>query len=285
MRDQAEELRSLVLKSIGLQSSRDVQTPCIVAAIGGKGGVGTTTFSVNLSVALAQLGHRVVVVDAHLGRSDVAALCRLRERYGIFDVLAARRDIHEVLEAGPVGIHVLPGTWGPEAFTEISKFSRQRFMQRLKTLGPHTDWIIVDAGNQVGPFMTSLFQVVQRAFLITSPDTVSVMDTYATIKMLVQQADVPPICTVVNQTTNVELGREIHQRIANSCQRFLQFHIGAAGEIPLDPNIVTAAEIGVPFITKSPTCPAARSFERIATRMTAEFASQRDRPSTDQAAA
>jgi len=164
MRDQAEELRSLVLKSIKPQGLRDARTPCVVAAIGGKGGVGTTTFSVNLSVALAQLGHRVVVVDAHLGRSDVAALCRLRERYGIFDVLAARRDIHEVLEAGPAGIQVLPGTWGPEHLTEISKFSRQRFMKRLKNLGPHTDWIVVDAGSQVGPFMTSLCQMAQRAF-------------------------------------------------------------------------------------------------------------------------
>jgi len=111
------------------------------------------------------------------------------------------------------------------------------------------------------------------------------MDTYATIKTLVQQGDVPPIRTLVNQTSDSQLGPEIHQRIANSCQRFLQFHIGDAGEIPLDPNIVAAAEIGVPFVTKSPTCPAARRFEQIAVKMTGDFFSHRDDSDVDQAAA
>ena len=285
MRDQAEELRSMVLKSVERNTIADGQAPHTVAVMGGKGGVGTTTVSVNLSVALAQLGHRVVVVDAHLGRSDVAALCRLRERYGICDVLAARRDIHEVLEPGPVGIHVLPGTWAPEEVNELSAFSRKRFVQRIRLLGPYADWVIFDSGSQVQPLTIALCEIADQALIVTNPDTLSVMDAYATIKTLVHQSVSPSIRTIVNQAMDSDVSQEAHGRIARSCERFLQIQLESASAIPLDEHIAAAAEIGVPVMTKSPTCRAARAIERLAATLVAEIASSPKERNRQQASA
>ena len=271
MRDQAEELRSMVLKSVNKNAIAGGETPHTVAVIGGKGGVGTTTVAVNLSVALAQFGHRVVIVDAHLGRSDVAALCRLRERYGICDVLTARRDIHEVLEPGPVGIHVLPGTWAPEETNEISAFSHKRFAQRIRTLGPYADWVIFDTGSQIQSLTIALCEIADRALIVTNPDTLSVMDAYATIKTLVHQCIAPSICSIVNQATDGDVSREAHERIARSCERFLQLQLNSTCALPLDEHVAEAAEIGVPVMTKSPTCSAARAIERLAAKLMAEI--------------
>ena len=272
MRDQADELRSMVLRSVGTSARQSDNTPHMLAVVGGKGGVGTTSIAVNLSVALAQIGHRVVIVDGNLGSSDVAALCRLRERYGIMDVLSARRDIHEVLEAGPVGIQVLPGSWAAEDLHEETQYSRQRFLQRLHLLGPYADWIIIDAGSQMRPFATDLCQNAKQILLVTCPDTVSVMDAYATIKTLVRQTVVPSIRTIVNQTIDELASRAIHDRIGSSCERFLHLSIEMGGIIPLDEHVNSAAEIGVPFMTKSPTCLAARAVEKLAIHLVGELA-------------
>ena len=80
------------------------------AIAGAQEGVGATTIAVNLAVALARQGQRVVLVDADFTRPEIASLCGLKPRYTTGDVLSGRREIHEVLLAGPASVQVLPGT-------------------------------------------------------------------------------------------------------------------------------------------------------------------------------
>ena len=100
MIDQATELRKLVLQSVRQHVAAAGPPPRLMVATSGKGGVGVTTLAVNLSVALAQQGSRVVVVDADLHRSDAATLCGLSEQQSVGDVVTARRDIHETAVTG-----------------------------------------------------------------------------------------------------------------------------------------------------------------------------------------
>ena len=269
-RDQASELRSMVLHSSHPSPAGKRTNARMIAVLGGKGGVGTTTITLNLSVALAQLGHRVVVIDAHLGRSDIASLCCLREKYGIGDVVSAQRDLHEALQPGPVGIQVLPGTWAPETRIDCSEFSRQRFIQRVQALELYADWIVFDTGSSpASKFSQNLCYASDHVLLVTCKDTVSVMDTYATIKTLVQQGSVQSLQTIVNQCFDKKVTGEIQQRLKNSCQQFLNIDLSTCGQIPLDPLVGDAAELGVPFMTKSPTCQATRAMEKLASHFVA----------------
>ena len=271
MNDQASELRSLVSATATPWAEPNLSPPYMAVLVGAKAGVGTTTLSVNMSIALAQLGHRVVLVDAHLGRSDVAEMCRMRERYGIFDLLAARRDIHEILEPGPLGIQVLPGTWGPEDPAEISQFSKQRLVSRLLTLSPHADWVVVDAGSQSGTLLADLCKAARTVCVVTSPETISVMDAYATIKSLVQGSFVPSLRLVVNQATSQHVSDDVNTRLTKSCERFLRVPLGTGFTVPWDEQIISAAEVGGLLMTKSPTSPAARAVEKLVTSLVANF--------------
>ena len=271
MRDQASELRSLVSGTVAKWTDSVGSPPCMAVLLGARGGVGTTTLSVNTSVALAQLGHRVVLVDAHLGRSDIAPMCRIREQYGVFDLLAARRDIHEVLEPGPLGVQVLPGTWGAADSTELSAYSKQRLVSRLLTLGPYADWIIVDAGNQSGPLLNSLCQAAQTVLLVTSPETISVMDAYATIKTLIRESFAPTLQLVINQSASESVSQDVQSRIATSCERFLRFPVKPATIVPLDEQVGAAAELGVSLMTKAPVSRAARAVELLANALASDY--------------
>src|SRR5260221_5379305 len=108
--DQANELRQLV-RSQARIGPVAVAQPSLFVLTGGQRGVGTTTLSLNLAVALALQGQRTVLVDADLDRGAVAGLCGIAERHSIVDVLSGRLTIHEVLARGPAGLLVVPGVW------------------------------------------------------------------------------------------------------------------------------------------------------------------------------
>src|SRR3954468_18805816 len=74
---------------------------------GGRPGVGATLLAMKLAEVLASEALRVLLIDAHLYRADIANECQLTTGHGIHDVLRGQKSIHEVLQRGPAGIQVL----------------------------------------------------------------------------------------------------------------------------------------------------------------------------------
>ena len=69
----------------------------VIAVSGGKGGVGKSNISVNLSIALAEMRRRVVLLDADLGLANVDVLLGIKATHTLADVLAGTHSLREVL--------------------------------------------------------------------------------------------------------------------------------------------------------------------------------------------
>lgn len=264
MRDQASELRSLVLRSLRQSPADSGPAPRLVVLTGGKGGVGTTTLAVNLAVAMSQIGSRVVLVDADLYRGDVAALCGLEEQLNVADVTHARRDIHEVLQRGPAGIQVVPGVWAPQRSTELTLAAQRRLIQQFKTLGRHADIVLLDVGSGSSDVVGNWWHAADEIVLITTPDAVAVMDTYATVKTL-RRDDIPATpWIVVNQAPDDLTASDVFLRLRQSFRRFLDLDVGTLAPIPADAHAAACAATGIPWLLQHPDSPAARRFPVIA---------------------
>jgi flagellar biosynthesis protein FlhG len=98
-------------------NSRPVQ---VIAVSGGKGGVGKTNVAINLSVALAEAGKRVVILDADFGLANIDVLLGLRSTKTIEDVLDGRCSLQEVMLTGPAGIKIIPASSGTRRLTMLS---------------------------------------------------------------------------------------------------------------------------------------------------------------------
>lgn len=262
MHDQASELRQLVRRASGAEEPAAENAPQMIIVCGGKGGVGTTTLAVNLAVALARLGPRIVLVDGDFDVPDVAELCQLQEAECITEVLSGRRSVQEVLQSGPAGVEVLPGAWAAECAPYCSAPMQQRLIDQLK--GQQADMIVVDAGSGLKNSVRRFWDAADLVLMVTTPDAVSILDAYTAIKALQAGSPDASVCTLVNRAPSAIKAKDVHQRIAQVSHRFLGIRVKAAGNVLEDDSIRWASKAPGPMVLQSPRSAAARSIERIA---------------------
>jgi len=91
----------------------------------------------------------------------------------------------------------------------------------------------VDAGNQPTELAARLWSIADELLLVTAPDVVAVMDTYALIKTLISRhTPHRSLSLVVNQSPDEATALDVHRRIDQSCRRFLGLAIGFCGSVP-----------------------------------------------------
>ena len=100
-----------------MESGHSVQ---VIAVTSGKGGVGKTTVAVNLSLALAKLGRRVVLLDADFGLGNIDVLLGLVPKYTLADLIESRCALSDVLVEGPGGVRIVPAASGIQNMAHLS---------------------------------------------------------------------------------------------------------------------------------------------------------------------
>jgi flagellar biosynthesis protein FlhG len=271
MPDQANRLRLLMRAGVRNLAPRPerADAPQRIVVASGKGGVGTTTVAVNLAVSLALNGRRTVLVDADLGRADATSLCRASDVYTVADVLAGRRGVHETLTSGPAGVQVLPGAWATGSFAECSPAAQQRLLDELMRLGPHADYVVIDAGCALDQIAGRFWQAADRVLVVTSPESVAVTNAYAAIKLLAPRGRETPVQTVVNLASSAAVAGETGRRLARACRRFLGLVVDDGCYLPLDLAIAAAGKAQTPFVLARVASPACEQLEQLASRLTA----------------
>lgn len=261
MSDQASPLRNLVLREAA--AGEQPRSRMIVVA-GGKSGVGVTTLSVNLAVALAKHGLRTVLIDADLQQPDAAVLCGCALSPGLGEVLASKRDIHEVLQRGPAGLQIVSGI-AADGKTPCTPKSQTRLLRQLHSLSKHVDIVVIDAGSAPTDLGRQLWAAAEEVLLVTSPDVVAVMDSYAAVKTMFTPAPVAPaLRLIVNQAQDHEQALDVFRRIDQSCQRFLEVSLIREAALPRDEQAKQAARHGVPVLVLTPHTPLSRAIDHLA---------------------
>src|SRR3546814_13956242 len=116
----------------------------VIAVTGGKGGVGKTNVSVNLALALADLGRRVVLLDADLGLANVDVLLGLTTKRTLADVIAGECDLSDVLIQGQGGIRVVPAASGTPSLVPLSSLPHDGLIQAFSELGTEPDGLRIN---------------------------------------------------------------------------------------------------------------------------------------------
>jgi ATP-binding protein involved in chromosome partitioning len=255
----------------------------IIAVASGKGGVGKSTVSVNLAVALAQAGASVGLLDADITGPNIPLMMGLEgqpkasannkitplERYGVKAI-----SIQFFVPEGQ------PIVWrGPLVGGAIQQFLRDVDWGEL-------DYLVIDLPPGTSDAQLTLAQAVpiSGAVLVTTPQEVSLADVGKALAMF-QRMSVPVLGLVENMTAFVcPHCNEVTELFGRGGgERFAAAHdLEYLGGIPLDITVRQGGDVGVPAVAQREPGPAARALSSIAqivaARMSVRAAAAETRP-------
>jgi flagellar biosynthesis protein FlhG len=232
----------------------------MMVVAGGKGGVGATTVAVNLAAALADRDHRVVVVDAARQHADLAQVAGVGPISGgtVADVLTGKCSALDALAPGPAGTLLLANRWAPKSSPDCSRHAQHRLLAELCTLGDVTDLLVVDVGSGLNAWTRRFWLRSRLVVLVTTTDDVSVMDTYATIKLATSESAAGNVRVLANRCESAATADDVAGRISEVCQRFLGRRVPPLPALPLHALFDAAGTSHMPRVWESPTAPFAR---------------------------
>lgn len=245
----------------------------IVAVASGKGGVGKSTVSINLSVALAKSGATTGLLDADVYGPSIPLLAGMTKA-----VPQATRD-QRLVPLGRHGVRLMslgflsgeetPAIWrGPIASRLIQQFLFGVDWGDL-------DYLVVDLPPGTGDIQLTLCQSVpiSGAVVVTTPQTASLNVVRRGIRMF-EQVKVPVLGVVENMSgfacPHCHQVTDIFRKFEDD--RVLEtLGVPRLGKVPIDPEVVIGGDEGTPIVVKNPKSPAAQAFCSIASRVAAEL--------------
>lgn len=248
-----------------------------IAVTGSKGGVGKSNLVVNLAVLLARSGRRVLVVDGDLGLANLDVLLGLVPQRTVEHLVHDGVPVEELLIEGPAGIRILPAASGVPRLTQLGKQARLRLLTALADGATLADDLLVDTGAGLGDTTLSLQLAASRVVVVTTPEPTSLVDAYASIKVLWDAEPDKRVDLVVNQTASEEEAVRAYEQIARACGHFLGRQPGWLGPVHHDANVGCAVRRQRALVDLFPTSRASRCLERIALRLTMQPGPPEDR--------
>jgi len=212
----------------------------VIGIASGKGGVGKTTVSVNLAVALQGMGHRVMLFDADLGLANAQIALGCRCPYNLTHFLSGEKTLQEIIVTTRQGVKLVPGASGVQEMAALSDSDANRIVQAFSSLEEQIDYLIVDMAAGIAPAVMSFMSACARRFVVVRDDPSSIADAYGTIKVLIQDHGLDEIYLIPNGVLSAQEGYQLFERINQVCARFLNHTIRYLGSIENDEMILSA---------------------------------------------
>ncbi|MBU2710435.1 MinD/ParA family protein [Zooshikella harenae] len=239
----------------------------VLAVTGGKGGVGKTNVALNLSIALAEMGRRVMLLDADLGLANIDVLLGLSPKHTIADVLAGKCELRDILLHGPGGIKIIPASSGTQAMTQLSLQQHAGLISAFSEINDQLDVLIIDTAAGISSSVVSFVIASQEVLIVVTNEPTSITDAYALIKLLHRDHQVMRYRIIANMVRSQQEGQQLFNKLTNVTERFLDVTMQYLGAIPFDEALRKAVQRQRPLLECYPRSKAAIAIRGVAQKI------------------
>ncbi len=261
MEEQAEDLRELLNGGVAVPASTDNEQGAggghktrIIAITSGKGGVGKTNISVNMAIAYAQLGKKVILIDGDLGMANVNVLLNVVPQYNLMHVINKKKTMKEIILDTEFGIKFIAGANGFSKIANLSVEELEYFAKQFSALG-NADIIIIDTGAGIANNVLQFVAAADEVYVVTTPEPTAITDAYGIIKIITTEIVDRPVNLklLVNRVHSADEGKRISERIITIVGQFLGYKVDYIGFVYDDPIVQASVIRQKPFIFVNPT--------------------------------
>jgi pilus assembly protein CpaE len=174
----ANRLRQTVRES-AFQTTEEEEKGRVIAVIGAKGGVGTTTLAVHLAAELSGI-HRVLIIDLDLSMGDVAPMMDVQSKDALSELVARSDRLDERMLTASVVVHrsKVNVLTMPDDMQNLGEIRADDIYNIISVAAMAYQWVIIDCGTYTHESVTLALQVSDRVLLVTTPDVTSVRDAF-----------------------------------------------------------------------------------------------------------
>ncbi len=268
MKDQAQKLRELIKIKNSKKNNRvqnsNLKNTRIISITSGKGGVGKTNFTVNLALALENLGYKVVVFDADIGFANVDVILGVMPKYTVADLINGDKEIFDIFTKGPSGLEVIAGGSGIRQIMNLDKNKVKYLTNQLLKLENYADFILIDTGAGLSNTVLSFVNAADEIILIMTPEPTSLTDGYAMIKTLANYNLKIKLNVVINRVNNKKEADIVYNKLNRVTNRFLKLELNSLGYINNTKIVEESVRQQNPFILSKPNSIVSKKFKNIA---------------------
>ena len=221
----------------------------------GKGGVGKTFFSINLSRTLSLLNFRTLLIDFNLSTPNVSINLGLgNENNNIHKFLRGEIDINDCIKEYKENLYIIPGSLD---IKDLIYISTEKLHNGIMKIYDDFDYIIIDSAAGIGKEAVEALKASEEAIVITNVEKSSLIDAYRVTKVL-DSLDIKTFGIVLNKVRR----KVNYVRI----ERFFKKQI--IGIIHYDENVQISMDNGIPLIDYDINSIASKDIIEIAEKMT-----------------
>ncbi len=238
----------------------------IIVVTSGKGGVGKTTFTANMGMALAKMGRQVALVDADFGLRNLDLLLGLENRivYTAIEVLARECRLEQALvkDKRQPNLVLLPAAQNRTK----DAVSPDQMKLLVNALAQKYQYVLLDSPAGIEMGFKNAIAPAKEALIVTTPEIASVRDADRVVGLLEAQG-IKRIHLIINRIRPAMV-RANDMMSVHDVQELLA--IPLIGIIPDDERVIVSTNRGEPLVLSENPSLAATAFENIARRLEGE---------------
>jgi len=240
-------------------------TASVLTITSGKGGVGKTTATANLGIALADLGKKVVCIDTDIGLRNLDVVMGLENRivYDLVDVVEGRCKLKQALihDKRMPDLFLIPAAQTKDK----NAVSPKQMCKLVDELRPDFDWVLIDSPAGIEHGFKNALAPADHVLVITNPDVSAVRDADRIIG-LVDAQQKGPAKLIINRM-NPSMVKRGEMLDADDILELLAIKL--IGIIPEDEHVLISTNRGQPVVLE-PKSKAGQAFRNIARRLNGE---------------
>jgi flagellar biosynthesis protein FlhG len=240
----------------------------VIGIASGKGGVGKTTLSTNLAVALTMMNKKVMLLDGDLGLANAQIALGCKTQYNLSHVIAGEKTLKEIIVTSRQGVLLVPGASGVHEMAAISPAITAGIVQAFSELDDDIDYLILDAAAGIAPSVLAFMEACQRRFIVVKDEPSSIADAYGIIKVMTRDLELDEIYLIPNMVESQAAGAQLYRRVNEVCDRFLGKTLQYLTSIESDEMILAALKKYQSVMEFAPGSAGARDYRRLADAIT-----------------
>jgi len=235
----------------------------IITVTSGKGGVGKTNITTNLSLHLAAMGFNPCILDADLGLANINILLGINPEYTLKDVINNNIELSDIIIKDYHGIDIIPGSSGIENIASIDQECLNKLIESFSPINDY-DFLFIDTAAGISPDIISFCIAANEIIIVITPEPTSLTDAYALLKVLTNNGFDGNVLIIVNNCKSSAVAKKTYAGFKHVVIKYLSLNIKPLGVILEDSNIPQSVREQKPFIINFPDTIASKCLKIIA---------------------